>query len=109
MDGIYENIEEYNRNKKQVLMILFDDMIFTLPYFAVPKNIRRKSTHYCIMKMPSKEELQQIAFNHKSYINFRNFWIFTKMYCQTIFALVTGTTFASDNPLRFRKNLLERI
>ena len=73
MDGIYENIEEYNPNKKRVLMILFDDMIFTLSYFAVPKNIRRNSTHYSIMKIPSKEELQQIAFNHKSYINFRNF------------------------------------
>ena len=32
--------------------------------FAVPKNIRRNSTHYFIMKSPNKQELQQILFNH---------------------------------------------
>ena len=31
------------------------------------------------------------------------------MYCKTIFFLVIDATTASDNPLRFRKNLLERI
>ena len=27
MDGIYKNIEEYNPNKKQKILIVFDDMI----------------------------------------------------------------------------------
>ena len=27
MDDIYKNIEEYNPNKKQNIMIVFDDMI----------------------------------------------------------------------------------
>ena len=31
------------------------------------------------------------------------------MFWKTIFFLVTDTTLASDNPLRFRKNLVERI
>ena len=31
------------------------------------------------------------------------------MYCKTIFFLVIDSTLASDNPLGFRKNLLERI
>ena len=31
------------------------------------------------------------------------------MYCKTIFFLVIDATPVSDNPLRFRKNLLERI
>ena len=31
------------------------------------------------------------------------------MYCKTIFFFVIETTLATDNPLRFRKNLLERI
>ena len=27
MDGIYKNIEEYNLNKRQKILIVFDDMI----------------------------------------------------------------------------------
>ena len=40
-------------------------LVFTTQsYFAVSKNIRLNSTHYFVMKIPSKRELQQIAFNH---------------------------------------------
>ena len=39
-------------------------------YCAVPKNIRLHSAHYFIMKISNKQELQQIAFNHSSYINY---------------------------------------
>ena len=39
-------------------------------YFAVPKNIRLNSTHYFVMKIPNKRELQQIAFNHSSGVEF---------------------------------------
>ena len=42
-------------------------------YFAVPKNIRLNFTHYFVMKIPSKPELQQIGFNHSSDIDFRDF------------------------------------
>ena len=41
------------------------------PYFGVPRNIRLHSTHYCIMKIPNKRDLQQIAFNHSSDIDFK--------------------------------------
>ena len=41
--------------------------------FAVPRNIVLNSTHYSIMKIPNTRELQQIAFNHLSYIDFKNF------------------------------------
>ena len=41
--------------------------------FAVPKNIRLNSTHYFVMKIPNKRELQQIAFNHSSDIGFQDF------------------------------------
>ena len=33
-------------------------------YFAVLDNIRLNSLHYFIMKIPNKQELQHIAFNH---------------------------------------------
>ena len=42
-------------------------------YFAVPKNIRLNSAHYSIMKNPNKQELQQVAFNHSSDIDFKDF------------------------------------
>ena len=35
----------------------------TESYFVVPKNIRLNYTHYFIMKVPNKQELQQIVFN----------------------------------------------
>ena len=84
--------EECSPNKKHKILIVFGDMvadmlsnkklnptiIITQSYFAVPKNLRRSSTHYFIMKVPNKREFQQIAFNHSSDINFKDFKIFTK-------------------------------
>ena len=39
-------------------------------YVVVSKNIRINSTHFFIMKIPNKLELQQITFNHSSDIDF---------------------------------------
>ena len=98
MDDIDKNIEEYNPNKKQNILIVFDDTIadmlinrklnsivtelfirsrklniclvfITQSYFAVPKNIRRNSTHCFIMEIPNKRVLQQIVYNHSSDID----------------------------------------
>ena len=41
-------------------------------YFAVPKDVRLNSTHYFVMKIPNKRELQQIVFNHSSDIDFQS-------------------------------------
>ena len=41
--------------------------------FAVPKNIRLNSTHYFIMKISGKRELQLIVINHSSDVNVKNF------------------------------------
>ena len=59
----------------------------TQSYFAAPKNIRLNSTHYFIMKIPNKRELHQIAFNHSSDIDFKDFMneCLEKMYCKTTF------------------------
>ena len=102
MDDIYKNIEEYNPNKKQKKLVVFDNMIADMfsskklnpivtelfirrgklnisfvfiaqSYFAIPENIRLNSTHYFLMKNPNKIELQQIAFNHSSDIDFQDF------------------------------------
>ena len=62
------------RGRKLSIFLVF----ITQSCFAVPKNIRQNSTHYFPMKIPNKRELQQIAFNHSSDIDFQNFSNFHK-------------------------------
>ena len=60
------------------------------------------------MKIPNKRELQQIALNHSSDIDFKDFIKIYKKYTVEPYSfLVNDTTLPSDNPLRFRKNLLK--
>ena len=139
MDDIYKSIEDYNPNKKRKILIVFDYMIADMvsnkkrnwivtelftrgrklhislafliqSYFAVPKNIRLNSTHYFVMKLPSKRELQQIAFSNSSDIDFQDFMnLYKKCTAKPYSFLVIDATLASDNSLRFRKNLLEKM
>ena len=44
----------------------------------VSKNISLNSMHYFIMNIPKKRELQQIPFNHSSYIYFKKFMNLSK-------------------------------
>ena len=61
-----------------------------------------------IMKILNKRELQQIALNHSSDIDFKDFTkIYKKCTAETYSFLVNDTTLPSDNPLRFRKNLFK--
>ena len=61
-------------NKKLNPIKLNISIVFiTQFYFTVPKNIRLNSTHYFIMKIPKKRELQQFAFNNLSDIGFKDF------------------------------------
>ena len=62
------------------------------------------------MKIPNKRELQQIAFNHLLYIDFKDFTnLYQKCTAKPHSFLVIDATLSSDNPSRFRKSLLERI
>ena len=62
------------------------------------------------MKIPNKRELQQIAFNYSSDIDFQDFMnLYKKSTAKPYSCLVNDTTLASDNSLHFRKNLLETI
>ena len=102
IQDVYKNIEDYNPAKKSKILIVFDEMIadminnkkfnpvvtelfirgrelnisivlFSQSYFKVPKDVRLNSTHFFIMKIPNKRELQQIALNHSSDIDFKEF------------------------------------
>ena len=134
MLDVYKNIEDYNPDKKRKVLIVFDDMIadminnkklnsivteifirgrktnlfiilITQMYFVVSKNIRLNTTHFFIMKIPNKRELQQIALNHSRDVYFKDF---TKIYKKCTYSfLINDTTLPSDDTLRFRKNLMK--
>ena len=90
IDDVYEILEDYNLTKKRRALIMFDDMIADMDskknlsfivtelslnislvfilrsYFKVPQSIRLNATHYFILKVRKKRELQQIASNNLS-------------------------------------------
>ena len=99
---VYQNIDDYNPNRKRKILIVFEDMIadimtnktfqaiikesfirygklnislvfITQSYFSVPKDVRLNSTHYLIMKINNKRELQNIAINHSADIDYKDF------------------------------------
>ena len=90
MDDVYKNINDYNSSRKRKVLNVFDDMMadittnkkcqaiikelfircrklnislvfITQSYFSVLKDVRLNSTHYLIMKINNKRELQNIA------------------------------------------------
>ena len=98
--------ELFIRGRKLNISLVF----ITQSYFTAPKNIRLKSTHYFVRKIPNKIVLEQIAFNHSSDTEFQDFtYLYKKFTAKSYSCLVIDTTLASDNSSRFRKNLFERI
>ena len=58
------------------------------------------------MKYPNKRELQQIAENHSSDIDFEDFMnLYTKCKARPHSFFIIYDTSVSDNPSPFRKNL----
>ena len=86
MQDVYKNIEEYNLDKENKVLIVFDDIIAdiinnkklssivtellirsrklnvsivftTHSYFKVPKEVRLNTTHFFIMKVPNFNKL----------------------------------------------------
>ena len=60
------------------------------------------------MKIPNKRELQQIDSNHSSDIDFKDFMkIYKKCTAEPYSFLVNDTILPSDDPSKFRMNLLK--
>ena len=75
-----------------------------LNYFNDPKAFIKYSNN---MQDLNKRELQQIALNHSSDIDFKDFIKTYKKYTAEPYSfLVNDTVLPSDNPLRFTKNIL---
>ena len=82
-------------------------VLISQSYFKVPRTIRLNAAHYFIMKISNERELQQIASNHLSDTDFKDFMKLYKYYTKEPFSFfVNDKTLSSDNPLRFRKKLL---
>ena len=138
MCNVYKNINHYNPEKQNKILIAFNDMIaniqnkklnsivtelfirarklnisfvfITQAYFKVPKDVRLNTTDFFITKSLSKGELQQIAINHSSDISTEHFVnIYRKCTPEPYSFFVNDTTLPSDNPLKFRENLVEHI
>ena len=135
MQNVYKNINYYNPDKENKILIVFDDMITDMiqnkklnsivtklfirgrkltislvfiiqSYFKVAKDVRLNTTHFFITKILNKRELQQTTTNHSSEIITKDFAnIYRKCTSEPYSFLVNDTTLASNNPLRFRKNL----
>ena len=114
IQDVYKNIDDYNpgklnpiitelfiRGRKLNISIVF----ITQSYFKVPKDVRLNSTHFFIMKIPNKRELQQIVLNHSSDIDFKDLIkIYKKCTKEPYSFLVNDTTLQSSDPLKFRHN-----
>ena len=61
--------ELFIRCRKLNISLVF----ITQSYFSVPKDVRLNSTHYLIMKINPKKELQNIAINHSANIDYKDF------------------------------------
>ena len=94
--------ELFYRERKLNISLVF----ITQSYFKVLKNMRLNTTHFFISKIPNERKLQQIPINHSSDISTKDFInIYRECTAKPYFFLVNDTTLASNNPLRFRKNL----
>ena len=87
--------ELFIRNRKLNIPLAF----ITQSYFAVPREIRLDCTYYFIMKISNKRELEKIAFNHSSDIDFQDFMNLWKNCTEKPYSfLVIDTTLPSDTP-----------
>ena len=129
MQDVYKVIDEYNPDKENKIMIVFDHMIadmthnkklnsivpelfirgrklniflvfITRSYFKVPKDVRMNTTRFFIAKIPIKRELRETAIDHSSDVSIKDFNnIYRKFTVEAYSFFVNDTTLASNNPL----------
>ena len=137
MDYVYDNIDDYNSNRRRKILIVFDEIIagimtnrrfqaiikklfirsrklnislvfITQSYFSFPKDVRLNSTHYLIIKINNRKELQSIAINHSTYIDYKDFIkIYRECTKEPFNFLIIDTALPGNHPLIFRKNLFD--
>ena len=93
--------ELFLRCRKLDIFLVF----ITQSYFKVPKDFRLNSTHYLIMKIHSRKELQNIAFNNSTDMDYKDFLKNYRNCTKEPYSfLVIDATLPVNNPMRFRNN-----
>ena len=128
MDDVYNNTDDYKSSEKTKVLIVFDDMIadimsnkkvqyiikelfircrklnislvfITQSYFSAPKEVNNEDSQ--------QKRVTKIVTNHSADINYKDFIeIFRKCSREAYSFLTIDTKLPSDNPLRYRENLL---
>ena len=139
MDDVYGNIDDYNPIRKRKKIIVLDDMIadimtnrrfqaiikelfircrklnislvfITQSYFSVLEDVRLNSTHYLIMNINKRKELQNIAIDHSADIDYNDFMkIYSECTKEPFNFLTIDAMLPAWDPLRFRKNLFDSL
>ena len=134
MNNVFTNIDNYNKQRKRKILIVFYDMIADImnnknfkaiikelfircrklnvsivfiaqSYFRTPKDARLNSTHYVIMKIQNKKELQSIAQENCGDIDLKDFLNMYKKFTNDLYSfMIIDTTLPSGHSMRFRKN-----
>ena len=83
-------------------------VFITQSYFSVPKEIRLNSTHYLIMKIHNRIELQQIAIDHSADIDYKDILKIYRNCTKEPYSFLTiNTTLPGNDSMRFRNNFLD--
>ena len=139
MDDVYSNIDDKNQKKKRKILIVFDDMIadimankkfqamikelfircrklnislvfITQSYLKIPKDARLSSTHYLIIKIHDRGELQDTVIDHSADIDYKDFLKIYRNCTKEPYSFFTiDTTLPADDPMRFRKNFSDSL
>ena len=92
--------ELFIRCRKLNISLVF----ITQSYFSAPKNVRLNSTHYLIMQINNRIQLQNIAITRFVDIDYKDFMeIYRECTKQPFSFLTIDTTLPASDPLRSRK------
>lgn len=132
VDDIYDNMNDYDPGRSRNMLIVNRkcQLIVNEPFIRckklhiflalitrscihphpMPNAVRLSSTHYPIMKIHNKKELQDIATNHSANIDYMDFMKSYRKYISQPYSFLTiDTLLPSDDPLCFRENLLDSL
>ena len=121
MDDVYEMfddlIEDIMTNKKfqainkelfiRCIILNISLLFITQADFFVPKDVTLDSSHYLIMNINNKRELENIAKSHSADFYYKDFVKIYREYTKETFGFLTiDTTLPTSDLLRFRENFL---
>ena len=139
LNHIYHDISDSNLNRNRKILIIFHDMIanmntnnkfqstvkelfirckelniylvfITQSYFPVLEDVRLNSTHYVIMKIHKKRELQNIVIKNSVHIDYKDVMkIYRKYTVRPNSFLTIDAILLPNDQLCFRKNLLSEL